>query len=56
MFTLAPAHHKPRFLNECNLFPTAGYEACVPRIVAVLDRLKQRDVTQVGSLNLCRWG
>ncbi|PRW60941.1 AP-2 complex subunit alpha-1-like [Chlorella sorokiniana] len=23
-----------------------GYEACVPRIVAVLDRLKQRDVTQ----------
>lgn len=25
----------------------AGYEACIPRIVAVLQRMKQRDVTQV---------
>jgi len=34
-------------LSTCVL--PAGYEACVPRIVAVLDRLKQRDVTQVGT-------
>lgn len=31
-----------------------GYEACVPRIVAVLERMKQRDVTQVGLARVSR--